>query len=317
MLMEISSIGIDLLDSFKALFGSSKRIYWQYIFSSVSIALIYLLIYTKEQKINLSTKLWLHKSSILDYKYFVVSFLIKTVFIVPIVIGVNEITLFVYEYLTDYFGYKNIKGLSYSQVVLFYTLSLFIVSDFTRYWLHRFLHTIPILWEFHKVHHSAKVLNPLTFYRVHPVENILFGFRYSLSIGVVSGVFIYFFGAMISVYEILGANAFLYVFSLMGSNLRHSHIKLHYPKMVENILISPFQHQLHHSTKYYNKNFGGYLSIWDKIFGTLQTSKEILSSKEKIRFGIEIQNFKTITDLLYIPFKKSVQSIKIRRKYEK
>jgi len=305
---------INLLDSFEALFSSSKRIYWQYLLSSLIIALMYLLIYKKERKINLSTKLWLHTSAILDYKYFIVSFFIKTLLIVPIVIGVNEITLFVYEYLTDYFGYKNIKGFSYSQIVLLYTLTLFVVSDFTRYWLHRFLHTIPFLWEFHKVHHSAKVLNPLTFYRVHPVENILFGFRYSLSIGLVSGVFVYFFGAMISTYEILGANVFLYVFSLMGSNLRHSHIKICYPKMVENILISPFQHQLHHSTKYYNKNFGGYLSIWDKIFGTLQISKEILNSKETIRFGVEIQNFKTITDLLYLPFKKSVQSIKNEEK---
>lgn len=303
MLMEISSIGIDLLDSFKALFGSSKRIYWQYIFSSVSIALIYLLIYTKEQKINLSTKLWLHKSSILDYKYFVVSFLIKTVFIVPIVIGVNEITLFVYEYLTDYFGYKNIKGLSYSQVVLFYTLSLFIVSDFTRYWLHRFLHTIPILWEFHKVHHSAKVLNPLTFYRIHPVENILFALRYSISIGLVSGIFIYYFGAMIGIIEIVGVNVILFFFSLMGSNLRHSHIKLSYPRVLENIFISPYGHQLHHSTKYYNKNYGGYLAIWDKVFGTLQLSHTI-KNNEKIHFGVEIKDFQTVSNLLFIPFKK-------------
>ncbi|MDN5089484.1 sterol desaturase family protein, partial [Aliarcobacter butzleri] len=43
------------------------------------------------------------------------------------------------------------------QIVLMYTISIFVVSDFTRYWLHRFLHTIPFLWEFHKIHHSATV----------------------------------------------------------------------------------------------------------------------------------------------------------------
>jgi sterol desaturase/sphingolipid hydroxylase (fatty acid hydroxylase superfamily) len=292
----------NLIDSFEVLFSSSKRIYWQYILSSLFIAWIYLLMNKKEIKLNLSHKLWLHKSAVLDYKYFILSFFIKTLLIVPIVISAQKISIYVYELLTDYLGYGKINGFSYIEVILLFTLSLFIVSDFSRYWIHRFLHTIPFLWEFHKVHHSARVLTPITFYRVHPVENILFGFRYALIIGMVSGVFIYLFGAMIGIYEILGTNILLYVFSLLGSNLRHSHIKISYPKLIENILISPFQHQLHHSTKYYNKNFGGYLSVWDGIFGTLQISKSILESKEKIRFGVEIKDFQTLSNLLFVPF---------------
>jgi len=298
---------INLLDSFEALFSPSKRIYWQYIVSSLFIALIYLLIHKKEMRLNLSHKLWLHKSALLDYKYFIVSFFIKTIVIVPIVISAHEITMYVYELLTDYYGYMKIQGFSYGEVMVMFTISLFVVSDLSRYWIHRLLHTIPFLWEFHKVHHSAKVLTPATFYRVHPVENLLFGFRYALSIGVVSGVFIYMFGAMIGVYEILGTNILLYIFSLLGSNLRHSHIKISYPKVMENIFISPFQHQLHHSTKYYNKNYGGYLSVWDNIFGTLQISKHILQSKEKIRFGVEIKDFQTLSNILFIPFIKIYQ----------
>ena len=307
--MEISSIDIDLVDSFVGLFSSTKRIYWQYIVAALIIALIYFLSLEKkrakkEMKINLSYKLWLHKSAVLDYKYFIISFFIKTLLIIPFVFSVQEVTIFVYEFLEEYFGYMKVSYFSYSEVVIFFTVSLFIVSDFTRYWLHRFLHTIPFLWEFHKVHHSAKVLTPITFYRVHPVENLLFGFRYALSIGLVTGVFIYLFGAMIGIYEVLGTNIFLYIFSLLGSNLRHSHIKITYPQIVENIFISPFQHQLHHSRKYYNKNFGGYLAIWDKIFGTLQVSKEIFKSDEKIHYGVETAKFDTIFKLLVIPFKK-------------
>ena len=307
--MEISSIDIDLVDSFVGLFSSTKRIYWQYIVAALIIALIYFLSLEKkrakkEMKINLSYKLWLHKSAVLDYKYFIISFFIKTLLIIPFVFSVQEVTIFVYEFLEEYFGYMKVSYFSYSEVVIFFTVSLFIVSDFTRYWLHRFLHTIPFLWEFHKVHHSAKVLTPITFYRVHPVENLLFGFRYALSIGLVTGVFIYLFGAMIGIYEVLGTNIFLYIFSLLGSNLRHSHIKITYPQIVENIFISPFQHQLHHSRKYYNKNFGGYLAIWDKIFGTLQVSKEIFKSDEKIHYGVETAKFDTIFKLLVVPFKK-------------
>ena len=257
---------INILDSFVGLLSPSQRIYWQYIASSIFIASIYLLVYKNEMKINLSHKLWLHKSAILDYKYFFLSFFIKTLLILPIIISAQEIAIFIYELLIYEFGYMRINTFSYTQVVVLFTITLFVISDFTRYWLHRILHTIPFFWEFHKVHHSAKVLTPITFYRVHPIENFFFGFRYAASIGFVSGVFIYLFGAMIGVCEILGTNVLLYIFAIMGSNLRHSHIKISYPMIVEKIFISPFQHQLHHSRTYHSKNYGGYLAIWDTMF---------------------------------------------------
>ena len=293
--MEINS----LADSFFELFAPNKRIYWIYILSSLFIASIYLWVYKKERRIVLSKKLWLHPSSILDYKYFFVSFFIKTLLIVPFIFSVNEVTIFIYEYLTDYFGYIKISYFTQTQVMFLYTLTLFIVSDFTRYWLHRFLHTIPFLWEFHKVHHSPKVLNPITFYRIHPVENILFGLRYALSIGVVSGIFIYLFGAFIGVVEIIGVNIFLFIFSLLGSNLRHSHIKLKYPKLMESFFISPYQHQIHHSTKYTNKNFGGYLAVWDKMFRSLEYSKNV----ERVKFGLgKSGGYDSVFGLVFRPF---------------
>ncbi len=293
--MEINS----LVDSFFALFAPNKRIYWLYILSSMIIAAVYLAVYKKEQRVILNKKLWLHRSAVLDYKYFIVSFFIKTLFILPFLFGVKEVTMFTYEYLLDNYGFVKVTFLSNMEVMVLYTLCLFLVSDFTRYWLHRFLHTVPFLWEFHKVHHSAKVLNPLTFYRVHPVENILFGIRYALSIGVVSGIFIYFFGAYIGVLEIVGVNLLLFIFSLMGSNLRHSHIKLGYPKFLEGYFISPYQHQIHHSTKHGNKNFGGYLSIWDRMFGSLKYSKDV----KNIKFGLKSKEFDTVFTLLLTPFK--------------
>ncbi len=288
---------IDELLVFEYITNPSKRLFWVYIVSSILIAIVYLYFNKKEIRLNTSKKLWFHPSSILDYKYFFISYFIKIFMIFPIVISAKEISIFTYEFLSDNFDYVDV-ALSYENVIILYTITLFIVSDFTRYWLHRFLHMIPFLWEFHKVHHSAKVLNPLTFYRIHPVENILFGFRYSLSIGFVTGIFIYLFGAMIGIVEVLGVNILLFIFSLMGSNLRHSHIKIKYPKLIENIFISPYQHQIHHSTKYSNKNFGGYLAIWDKMFGSLEYSKNI----QKIKFGIGTKDYTSLFELLFRPF---------------
>ena len=272
------------------------RIFWIYIVSTLLIATVYLLINPKEKKVNLSQKLWLHPSATLDYRYFAISFFIKTWLIIPLLIGANEIALWTQSLLSDHFGFYLWEGLSYTEIMLLFTLTLFIVSDFTRYWLHRFMHSIPLLWKFHKVHHSAKVLTPITFYRVHPVENILFGLRFSVSAGFVTGVFIFFFGGFLDIKDILGVNIIVFVFNVLGANLRHSHIKLKYFTWMENIFISPFQHQIHHSTKFYNSNFGGTLAIWDLFFGTLKYSKEI----ESMKFGLKKVEHNSILDLLLL-----------------
>lgn len=222
--------------------------------------------------------------------------------LIPIVISAKSIAFFVNKQLYLQFDYYENTYFSYEVVILMYTVSLFVVSDFSRYWLHRFLHTIPFLWEFHKVHHSAKVLTPITFYRVHPVENLLFGLRYSLSIGVVTGVFIHFFGAMIDIYSVLGVNIIVFVFSIFGSNLRHSHVAFSFGNKIEKWFISPKQHQVHHSRKYFDKNYGGTLAVWDRVFGTLKLSKEV----KVLKFGLrknQMNNYKSIFDLLFKPFK--------------
>lgn len=283
------------------LINPDKRTYWVYILSSIAIAMIYLHFNKKQKRVIFSSKLWLHPSAKLDYYYFILSYFIKLIMIIPIVISAKEIAFFINKNLYYEFGFNQIQTISYEMTIILYTVSLFIVSDFTRYWLHRFLHTIPFLWEFHKVHHSAKVLNPLTFYRVHPIENILFGFRYSLSIGLVTGIFIYFFGSKIGLIEVLGANAFIFVFSLLGSNLRHSHIPLAYFSFLEKWLISPKQHQIHHSKKYFNKNYGGYLALWDRVFGTLKLSSEV----KVLKFGLrseQMKNYQSLINILIYPF---------------
>ncbi len=88
----------------------------------------------------------------------------------------------------------------------------------------------------------------------------------------------------------LGANLFSFMFHLLGSNLRHSHISISYGKLVEKILISPAQHQIHHSVekKHHDKNFGVTFAIWDYFFNTLVYSQ----SNQKIKYGLsDEENF--------------------------
>ena len=288
-------IGLDYI------FNSQQRVFWIYILSAFFIACVYMWFFPATFNEYRYRKIWTHKSALLDYKYFIVVAFIKKVFILPMILSSKDVSLWVVLFLQNHFGYMSALSLSKEYVVLLYTLTLFIVGDFTRYILHRLFHTVPFLWRFHQVHHSAEVLNPLTFYRVHPVENILFGLRYAFSVGVVTGVFIYLFGAKIGLIEIVGANIFLFISGILGSNLRHSHIPLRYGDFFEKIFISPYQHQLHHSIFYTHKNFGGTLAIWDLMFGTLHIEK----TRVNIEYGTkENSSFDTITQMLLKPFYK-------------
>lgn len=280
----------------------NKRLFWIYIISSIVLAIVYFYVGKKNTRVIMSSKLWLHPSAKLDYYYFFLSYFINIFLLVPFIVSAKTIAFSTNKFLFLHFDYFDNTIFSYSQIVLLYTITLFLVSDFTRYWLHRFLHTIPILWEFHKVHHSAKVLTPITFYRVHPVENFLFGLRYSLSIGFVTGIFIYFFGAMIDIYTVVGVNVFLFVFSIFGANLRHSHVPFSYFAFIEKWLMSPKQHQIHHSRKHFDKNYGGFVSIWDRMFGSLQLSNEVPILKFGLRKN-QMGDYTSLKSLIFRPFK--------------
>lgn len=291
------------------LIDPNKRLFWIYIISSIILGFLYFYISKKNTRVILSSKLWLHPSAKLDYYYFVLSYFVNIFLLAPYILSAKSVAFYVNNFLNEHFEYFDNDLFSYTQIIFLYTITLFLISDFTRYWLHRFLHTIPFLWEFHKVHHSAKVLTPITFYRVHPIENFLFGLRYSLSAGFVTGVFIYFFGAMIDIYMVFGVNVFLFLFSTLGANLRHSHVPFAYFSFIEKWFMSPKQHQIHHSTKHFNKNYGGFISIWDRFFGSLQLSNEVKVMKFGLRKN-QMPDYTSLKSLIFRPF----INILVRRK---
>ena len=159
------------------------------------------------------------------------------------------------------------------------------MDDLSKYFVHRCMHRWQFLWAFHKVHHSAETMTPITVYRVHPVESIIYGLRGSIVIGAVIGIFAYCFGIdNFSLATLLGVNLFSFIFNVAGANLRHSHIEIAYWPWLEKIFISPAQHQLHHSieNKHFNKNYGAMLAVWDWLFGSLHFSE----TGEKLKFGL-------------------------------
>ena len=140
------------------------------------------------------------------------------------------------------------------------------------YWFNHWLsHKVPLLWEFHKVHHTAEVLTPLTNFRVHPVYTWIFANILALSAAIANGLGNYMFGETAYQYALTDTNIILVLFIHAYVHLQHSHMWIAFRGALGRIFVSPAHHQVHHSAdpKHFNKNFGSCLALWDWMFGTL------------------------------------------------
>ena len=296
-----------------------SRTWWVAILSAMLIAILYKVV--KEGKFNRQTLIAgllfhviLHPSSIVDLQLIVVRCLMRVgaVIFFPLTahfVAVKTI-LYTYKHVGDPPLFLEGKTL-----VVTYSLTLLILSDLVKYLAHVCMHRIGILWRFHQVHHSASVMTPFTLHRVHPVELILNTFRDSLVYGVTAGLFAWLSFGKASVWMLYGVPGFLFIFVMLGANLRHSHIKLSYPKWLERILISPAQHQIHHSISrdHQNSNYGSILALWDYLYGSLKFSKDT----EQKPFGVEHKDLNhdptRIRSVLLDPLKIKTPSTKAHK----
>lgn len=143
---------------FDSLFDGRERIFWLYLLSSLSIALV-LALRTGAGGGRLSLAelkaYWWSPDSRLDYRYFLINWLIKALLVAPLILSAQSIALWTLNVLNA-IAEPLFLPWFYRDIVLAYTLVLFLVGDFSRYWLHRAMHHFSWLWAFHKVHHSAE-----------------------------------------------------------------------------------------------------------------------------------------------------------------
>ena len=134
-------------------------------------------------------------------------------------------------------------------------LLLVIGFDFLQWAIHRLLHAVPWLWQFHKVHHSVVdgEMDWIVSFRFHWAEAVVYKTLQYLPLA--------FFG--------FGAPAVL-IQALVGTavgHLNHSNLDVGYGRW-RYILNSPRMHLWHHDADGPAKNFGIIFSAWDWIFGT-------------------------------------------------
>ena len=184
---------------------------------------------------------------------------------------------------------------------------LFLVQDFCRYWNHYLHHEHRVLWPFHAVHHSAEVMTPITFLRAHPMYSILQMILISALVGLVQGIMLFALVGHIDIKIIYASVMAFNAYVFFGAHIRHSHIWLSYGRKIEHILISPAQHQIHHSSdpKHHDCNYGEIFAFWDWMFGTLYVPDgyEDLNYGLADRDGVIIpQKHPTLRDAMIGPF---------------
>ena len=136
-----------------------------------------------------------------------------------------------------------------------------LVLDFTLYVWHLLNHVMPLLWRFHRVHHSDMNMDVTTANRFHLGEFLISG--------LIRLVVIYTFGLSAVAYflfEILVNIAIQFHHSSLAVNSRFQWL-WHY------LFVPPFLHRIHHSVKIKERdsNYGVLFSFWDRMFGTLRT----------------------------------------------
>jgi sterol desaturase/sphingolipid hydroxylase (fatty acid hydroxylase superfamily) len=164
------------------------------------------------------------------------------------------------------------------------TVLLFLGYEFGYWFDHWLKHKVPFLWEFHKVHHNAEVLTPITNFRVHPVDSWIFANILAVSAAVAGGIGNFAFGNTTYQYAINDTNLILVIFIHAYVHLQHSNMWIAFTGALGRVFVSPAHHQIHHSgnPKHFNKNFGSCLALWDWMFGTLYVPEK---NREPLTFG--------------------------------
>jgi sterol desaturase/sphingolipid hydroxylase (fatty acid hydroxylase superfamily) len=211
-----------------------------------------------------------HKSARADFLFWLSRRIFMPLLVVPL--GLSTITAGYasYSLLTLLCGPATHVGPASTLTLCAFTVSMVIAYDLSYYVYHYLCHTVPLLWELHKVHHSAQVMVGVTKDRVHPIDEILNRWWNGLIPGLAYGIWLFFAVDPVEL-TVFGISAYTIRNLLMMDVVRHTHLEMSYGKYLNRVFLCPYWHQLHHSIepRHYNRNYGLLLSVWDELFGTL------------------------------------------------
>lgn len=161
------------------------------------------------------------------------------------------IYIITYDFLLQHFTVFKIESTAVQYIIGFISI------DFYAYWSHRWRHEYNLLWNDHLVHHSSEEYNLPVALR-QTISDFVQFYTFLLIPAAI-------FGVPTNVLIVLG------VIMLFGGFWYHTQL-IDKMGFLEKIIVTPSHHRIHHAInpEYIDKNYGGILIIWDKLFGTFQ-----------------------------------------------
>lgn len=182
-----------------------------------------------------------------DLAYFFVSH----VFIQLVTILTLKPAMIFFEWATS----PALRAFFASQNVILQFVGILVIADLTQYWVHRLFHSVPRLWMFHAVHHSAATMDWLAGSRLHLVDIAV--------TRALSYVPIYWLG-------FAEGPLFAYIiFVSVHATFIHSNFRIEFGPL-KWLIATPRFHHWHHTSDStsLDKNFAVHLPVIDRIFGT-------------------------------------------------
>ncbi len=188
------------------------------------------------------------------------------------------------------YGFKLASNINH---VWLYWTTLVLAEDFIYWFMHLTDHNVRILWAGHVHHHSSKEFN--------------------FSVGIRSAVFepiekFFFFIPLAFIgYKPIDIVLIYILTQLWGVFVHTRSIKK--LGVLEYVFTTPSHHRVHHgrNVKYLDKNYGMFLIIWDKMFGTFQPE----DPDEPVDFGL-VKNieYKNYFDIIFYEIKQIIKDLK-------
>jgi sterol desaturase/sphingolipid hydroxylase (fatty acid hydroxylase superfamily) len=204
---------------------------------------------------------WRRNQSIIRKDFFLDGFYMFFNFFLFSLIAYNALSNVAVQAFNDFlglFGIKNIVALEIKSFPVWSQLLILLVAkDFIDWNVHRMLHRVPSLWEFHKVHHSVEEMGFAAHLRFHWMETIVYRTIEYIPLAMIG----------------FGIQDFIivHIFTLAIGHLNHSNLNISWGPF-KYLFNSPQMHIWHHA-KYlpdkYGVNYGLTLSVWDYLFKTV------------------------------------------------
>ena len=192
----------------------------------------------------------------LDFFYMFFNFFLFSLIIYN---AASDVLVNLFKDFLSLFGIRNLVAIHVeSWPVWGQLLTLLIVRDFIQWWVHRLLHRVDFLWEFHKVHHSVQQMGFAAHLRYHWMETVVYRSIEYLPLAMIG----------------FGIDDFfiVHIFTLAVGHFNHSNLTVNLGPF-KYIFNNPQMHIWHHAEhlpkgRERGVNFGLTFSVWDYLWGT-------------------------------------------------